>query len=286
MKKNNLLFATIMVACTMSASAQYAVSLGLKEDKVSNKTGKIPSSIKLSYDCLLKDPFAQAAYYTNSAEEAAVRMAPGEITPEEENKYGQKLYDEIKKEGKEITSGVIYDALNQMMNDLLLCRPDNCTKLKYTMHLMKDTVINAYTAGGHIYVNTGLIKYCKTTSELACIIAHEIGHDEKGHINLILKRIKVAGQFGEILYTLKQITTPSFNQFNEHEVDCYGADLAYAAGYDPRSGAKLWKRMSEEKKEMEEFKIMKFLMSHPFSTERYDCMKKHITTNYSMLKFE
>ncbi len=286
MKKNAHIFATLLFAFSMSACGQPTNGLKLKEDKLSNNRGKIPSNIVFSYDCLLTDPFSQAAYYTNKAEESAVQMAPVEITTEEENEYGQTLYQEIIKEKKEIKTGAMLEALTQMTNSLLACRPDNCTKLKYTVHLMDDSIVNAYTAGGHIFVNIGLIEYCKTTSELACIIAHEIGHDEKGHINMILKRIKMAGMFGEILYTLKQFTSPSFNQFNEQEADCYGADLAYAAGYDPRAGVKFWERMASDNKEMNDLKIMKFLMSHPFSMERYECMKIHITTNYTSLKFE
>ncbi|MDD5571743.1 MAG: M48 family metallopeptidase [Bacteroidales bacterium] len=285
MKKKSLIIISSLLSCSIATYGQYAASLKLKEDKLNVKAKKMPANIKFSYDCLLTDAMAQAAFTTNNMEVVAVKMAPGEITAEEENKFGQQVYDEVIKTKKEITTGPVYDALKKMTNDLLACRPDNHSKLVYTVHLMDDTVVNAYTAGGQIFVNTGLIKYCKTTSELACIIAHEIGHDEKGHINLILKRIKVAGRFGEVLLTIKQITTPSFNQFNEHEVDCYGADLAYAAGYDPRAGAKLWQRMAKDRNEQES-KLAKFLMSHPYSKERYECMKTHIKDNYISLKFD
>ena len=87
------------------------------------------------------------------------------------------------------------------------------------------------------------------------------------------------GGFGDIGLTLQKTITPFFNQKNEVQVDAYGTDLCQAAGYDSRKGLELWKKMAEAegKKNM----IDSFMRSHPYSNDRYNCMKKHIENNYS-----
>jgi len=275
----------LLILCfSISMAQKLNDGLDLKNDRLNKKTEQA-KNIEFDIDCIITDAFAQMAFMAHTAEVNAVRMAPLEISPTEENEYGEKIYKEIEKENKFIETENLINPIRKIAEELINERPTNKTNLKYTIYLIDDSTINAFTAGGYIFINKGLLDYCKTVSELATIIAHEIGHNEKGHINLILKRIKIAGDFGNILYTIKQATAPSFNQFDEVEVDCYAVDLLYATGYDPRAATKLWKRMDNEKKE-ENSIITKFLMSHPYSIERYECLKQHIQQNYKNLKVD
>jgi len=235
----------------------------------------------VDYDCLIIDFFAHAAYITYQTEIKAVKMAPSEVSHSEENEFGKKIYDELFKKQSFIDSGTKKDKLQQTLDKLLRVLPNNKSTIKYSIHLINDTLINAYTSGGYIYIFEGLYNYCKNDDEIAFIIAHEIAHNELGHINLMLKRLKVAGKFGNILYAIKELTTMSFNQFNELEADCYAADLVKAAGYSPVKGAKFWKKMATDFNETDD-RFRKFFMTHPYSNERYNCLKKHIQTNWNM----
>ena len=235
----------------------------------------------VDYSCLITDIMAQAAFMTNEAEITAVKLAPGEVTYSEENEYGKEVYDELVKSNTFINTGADKEKLDRILTKLVAARPSAKTSINYTIYLLDDTLVNAFTAGGYIYVYKEMMDYCNSEDELAFIIAHEIGHNELGHINLILKRLKVAGQFGDILYTVKELTTRSFNQFNELEADCYGADLVKATAYNPVDGAKFWKKMAEDYDETD-FKFLKFFMTHPYSRERYECLKKHIEKYFGM----
>lgn len=281
MKNILKLLMLVILGVSFSANTLQNNPLGLQQDRKSYTTKKVPEKVEFSYSCVINNPFAQAAFMAHQADVNAMKMMPVEITAKEENEFGDRMYNEMKNEYKFITSGAKLNELNKMMNTLLRCRNSQKTQLGYTMHLIDDELVNAFTAGGHIYVTTGIIDYCNTTSELASIIAHEIGHNEKGHITNMLKTIKAAGQFGNIVQTIKQLMTMPFNQFNEVEVDCYGADLCNAAGYKSCKGAELWKRMAADNRE-EPTLYGKFFRTHPYSIERYDCMKKHIKTNYGI----
>jgi beta-barrel assembly-enhancing protease len=48
--------------------------------------------------------------------------------------------------------------------------------------IVRDYSTNAYSVGaGYVYVTEGVIQLCRTESELAAILAHEMGHELAGH---------------------------------------------------------------------------------------------------------
>ncbi|MDZ8051556.1 MAG: M48 family metallopeptidase [Aulosira sp. ZfuVER01] len=55
--------------------------------------------------------------------------------------------------------------------------------LPYTFQVVEDPALNAFaTAGGYVYVNTGLLKAADNEAELASVLAHEIGHVGGKHL--------------------------------------------------------------------------------------------------------
>jgi predicted Zn-dependent protease len=59
--------------------------------------------------------------------------------------------------------------------------------MKYTFRVINTPIVNACsTAGGFVYINTGLLDILETEDELASVIAHEIVHTSENHqINFI-----------------------------------------------------------------------------------------------------
>ena len=54
---------------------------------------------------------------------------------------------------------------------------------EYTFYVVQDEALNAFAApGGYIYVNIGTILAARNVSELAGVLAHEVGHVAKRHI--------------------------------------------------------------------------------------------------------
>lgn len=282
------LFAFLIVLLVLqpfTTNAQYGNALGLTDDRKAQTLTTVPSSVTTSYTCLSDGTgMYETIEVLTGLQDAAVDAFGAEVTAEEENQFGDDYYEYMKESGEWtfIESGNMLNALTNMMNDLLKCRRE-ATELEYTMHLIDSDVINAFTAGGHVYVTTGIIDFCETTSEIASIIAHEIGHNEKGHITKRLSKLKagraVAGDFGDIAVAIEQVLTPAFNQQNEVQVDCYGADLIKAAGYSVCRSVEVWKRMAEEEGDYNQ--LMNIFRTHPYSSVRRDCLREHIDTNYN-----
>ena len=50
-------------------------------------------------------------------------------------------------------------------------------------YIIKDADVNAFTpGGGYLFVNAGLIAAMENEAQLATVLAHEIGHIDRGHI--------------------------------------------------------------------------------------------------------
>jgi beta-barrel assembly-enhancing protease len=56
-------------------------------------------------------------------------------------------------------------------------------EIPYTVQVVDDPSINAFaTAGGFVYIHTGLIKLADNEAELASVIGHEMGHISGKHL--------------------------------------------------------------------------------------------------------
>ena len=144
---------------------------------------------------------------------------------------------------------------------------------QYKIHFVNEDVINAYTAGGQIFVYKGMIDFCRNDNELAAIIAHEIAHNELGHIKRKISEIKTMENIGgELTAGLFMSATTSFGQKMETHCDLYGIDLAIKAGYNGCEVVNVWKRMEDDQFNSTDAMIR----SHPFSEQRADCCQNHI----------
>ena len=69
-----------------------------------------------------------------------------------------------------------------------LARESDRPELNYVFQVVRDDSINAFaTAGGFVYIHTGLIEAAENEAELASVIGHEIAHITNRHA---LKQIR------------------------------------------------------------------------------------------------
>ena len=238
----------------------------------------IPKDIEYNYDCLGTDLLNEAS----ALESDLINMTGIEVTVEEEEEVGKEVYDQMKEE-YDFTNGVYLNRCQTIM-DRLVPHIKDAKGFNYKIYVMETEMINAFTVGGYIFVTTGIIDFSKNDSELACIIGHEIAHNERGHIEKQVKKNKFnqglfGDVFGEVATGLGNMFTAPFNQKNETESDFYGIGYAYAAGYDPCVSIELWKRMSEDESEFNHLENM--MRTHPFSIKRSECCRNHIESNYN-----
>ena len=204
-----------------------------------------------------------------------------DISIEDEQEQGRKLLKALKKEYRFIETGNNYNNLKSILNNLVsrLAKPKG---FNYKIFLLDDSTLNVVTLGGHIFFYKGMFDFCKTNSEIAAIISHEIAHNELGHSTLAMKKQKAAndwGVLGEIFLEIESVTTLSFNQKQESEADLFGMDLVYPTNFKNCDAITLWNRMSQNESRFDI--VENFFRSHPYSKNRSRCIKNHLKSNYN-----
>lgn len=204
-----------------------------------------------------------------------------DISVDDEQDAGRQILEAYKKEYRFIESGAEFQNLKSISRNLVsrLAKPRG---FNYKIYFIDDPMLNAMTAGGHIFFFKGMYDFCNTNSEIAAIISHEIAHNELGHLTLDMKKQKAASEWGilgEIVLGIENVTTQSFNQKQESEADLFGMDLVYPTSFRNCDAITLWKRMSQNENE---FDILdNFFRSHPYSKNRSKCIRNHLTSNYN-----
>ncbi len=121
-------------------------------------------------------------------------------------------------------------------------------ELTWHFGVIESNDINAFAApGGYIFVTKGLYRVLQSESELAGVLAHEIGHvNLKHHLKLLQQGRLVdmgskllSGKTGENAYIKgligngAEIFARSLDKNTEFEADRVAVILAARAGYDP-----------------------------------------------------
>ncbi len=95
--------------------------------------------------------------------------------------------------------------VNHYLNEVgrQLARQSGRPSLRYTFKLVEEESINAFALpGGFLYVHTGLIAAAQTESELAGVLAHEIGHVSGRHHSKMIARQQAVGLGASFLGSL------------------------------------------------------------------------------------
>jgi predicted Zn-dependent protease len=207
------------------------------------------------------------------------------ITDSMQTAYGKEFHEAMVSDGSFVLvkNPAVQQKLNTVLKDLLAART-NPSKIDYSIYVLKDTAINAFTFGGRIYITEAMLKKCEHSDALLySIVGHEIGHSEKGHIKTTIQEIELSNDiFGEsnagTFLEIKKLLTASFNQKNELEADYYGIDLTNDLGYDVCTAVNFWKEMASNENNYNQ--LEDFFRTHPFSKLRAQCLSDHILTNF------
>lgn len=257
-------------------------------DGESRPPKKSPKEMTYSYACLDSAVGGSETSRAISKTTNVIRklaISDKEVTDAVQNEYGIAFHaDAIESETFVLAKDTaIQMQLQSIMNELLAQR-ESPSAIQYSIYLVEDKEINAFTFGGHIYITRAMYEKCKSDKALLySIVGHEIGHSEKGHIKKTIQEMMIVenifgAENGVLAFQVMKLLTGSFNQKNELEADYYGTDLTYRLDQDVCAAANFWKEMS--KKENEYSRLEDFFRTHPFSALRYQCLKNHIKTNF------
>ncbi len=201
------------------------------------------------------------------------------IASEDEVQMGKELSAEVEKEftiydNAEVTSYV------QSVGDKI-ARVCDRKDIEYHFAVIEKDEMNAFAMpGGYIYIYTGLMKDLDDESQLAAVLAHEVGHVTARHATERLTAIYGyqllaglvlgddpnfwAGLVANIFSTTGML---AYSRQNEYEADRLGLTYANAAGYDPDGMVELLTKFIDTERG-EPSKLEEWLSTHPPSTER------------------
>jgi predicted Zn-dependent protease len=167
------------------------------------------------------------------------------------------------------------------------------TQWKWQVNLLQSKQVNAFCMpGGRIAFFTGIIHKLKLTDdEIAAVMGHEIAHalrehglERMGKSSLASLGARWSGAAlsawlgidprltGTVTNAAGQLVILKFSRDDEREADLVGLDLAARAGYDPRAGVNLWRKMAA----LNQHTPIEMFSTHPLGNERIVQIEQHL----------
>jgi predicted Zn-dependent protease len=214
---------------------------------------------------------------------------------DEEMAMGRKAAEETDKQM------VLLDAplLNAYLNDLgqKVAQASRRPQIQYSFKIVNTATVNAFSLpGGYIYINRGLLDFVVNESELAGVVAHEVGHIVAYHsMNDVARRywidqgmyqLKKAGMLDnqQMVDMLQKYGGPillfadrKFSREEESQADLLGMYNAIRAGYDPQGLVSALARLS--KFTGNPTLVEGLLMNHPLPGERAAALRAELQQN-------
>ncbi|WP_085247697.1 beta-barrel assembly-enhancing protease [Gilliamella mensalis] len=181
--------------------------------------------------------------------------------------------------------------LNQYINDLgnKLVAKSESVKTPFHFYIMKSDVLNAFAFfGGNVVIHSKLILDTDNESQLASVMAHEIGHVTERHLARAMENQKRNSPYvwgatlGSLLLTLANpeagmaaMTSTmagsaqnriSFTQSNEQEADRVGLRTLAKAGFDPYASSEFLQKLADQNRFSS--KAPEILLTHPLPNSR------------------
>jgi predicted Zn-dependent protease len=157
-------------------------------------------------------------------------------------------------------------------------------KIAYTFYVVNTDVINAFALpGGYIYINRGLIERSSNLSELAGVMAHEIGHVELRHGVKEMQRVQKANLGLSLAYILLgrspggvesaavnvagAAILSSYSREAESESDSLAVPMLVRSGIDPDGLVTFFKKLLDEQKTRPSA-VEQWFSTHPLTEAR------------------
>ncbi|MCX7723757.1 MAG: M48 family metalloprotease [Thermodesulfovibrio sp.] len=239
--------------------------------------------IFLSFICLSCvseiDPISGEKTYTLLSTEEEIRIGHKVIPPAINENDG--LYPDRE----------IQNYIKEMGNKIAKVTP---RKVDYQFYVVNSSQINAFALpGGPIFVTRGLLLKMDKESELAGVLAHELGHINARHhakflektygMSMLLGILGIALQdskYASAVMSLAQISAGllqlKFSRDQENEADSLGVRFSYDSGYDPKGLL----TMFEKFKAMERGGTVEWLSTHPLPDTRIKNVQQIISEKY------
>jgi predicted Zn-dependent protease len=195
-------------------------------------------------------PIAGAASLLE-AREPDIKILPfNKFTDQDEITFGDEWAANHDSHLNLINVGILTDYVTNLVGKL--ARVSKRPNLPYKAKVVNSAIINAYSfAGGHIWVNRGLLENITNEADLAAVVGHEVGHVVGHHsANEVAAILQAQGLWDKLkkngvlqndvvrdliqkLAPLLQIARMKYSRDNEFDADMFGFYEVLRANYDP-----------------------------------------------------
>ncbi len=220
-----------------------------------------------------------------------------ELSPVMERRLGEYVMRAYR------NAGVMYDDREtveylKQLGAKVVASSQGASGIDFEFFLVNDPSLNAFALpGGFIGVHAGLIFTARSESELASVLAHEVGHVTQRHIArsfskrrqssmmamaamaLAILASRGGGQAslgvlsaGSTLATAQQL---GFSRDAEREADRVGYQALVAAGFDPQGMVAFFERLQQGSR-LYEGNAPAYLRTHPVTSERITDIRNRV----------
>jgi len=215
-----------------------------------------------------------------------------DLSPLMERKLGEQVMRDIRRDPDYLNDAPTLEYLNGFGNSLVDARPEvrGEAGFDFFFFAVRDPTLNAFALpGGFIGVYSGLMLAAQSESELASVLAHEIGHVSQRHIARMLgsqKQDMLIPLAAMVLGALAARSSPdvamatmmggqgyamqrqlNFSRDAEREADRVGLQILGEGGFDTSGMVAFFGRLQSATRAYSD-NAPPYLQSHPLTTER------------------
>jgi predicted Zn-dependent protease len=210
-------------------------------------------------------------------------LACGTLNLRQEQELGEQSARELKRELELVSDPWIVDYVRDIGHEIVAASGPQ--PFDYTFQVVDAEELNAFALpAGYIYIHTAILLEAANVSEVAGVVAHEVGHVVRRHIARNYNRQRNTG----VLYQLAAVVAAIFvggnaaaggqllgelasvaylNQFTreaEMEADTFAVEVMPLAGYDPAGLLTFFDTLRRSGGPQ----VPTFLASHPATDDR------------------
>lgn len=203
-----------------------------------------------------------------------------QVSQKAEDKLGELYWDFFSKTGKVITNDDVVIPLDSIMGRI--CTSNNIDRQSIQLHVLDTPEVNAFALPGrHIVVYSGLLLKVNDESQLAGVLAHELAHQEEGHImKRLVKEVGISvllsaagSNNGQVIgETAKMLSSTAYDRSLEKKADILAVDYMVAADVNPIPFADFIGGLSTDANVS---KYLSWISTHPGEEERMDYLKEY-----------
>lgn len=213
---------------------------------------------------------------------AAATLTGCAISQQQEVQLGNDYASQIATQLPIMRDAQVTQYINALGNSL--ARQTDNRGLTWHFNVVDSKEVNAFAVpGGWIYVNRGLIERAQNMSQLAGVLAHEIGHVTRRHSVEQMQQAQGANAGVAVLCTLTKVCESGatqaainvggsalfakFSRSDESEADAEAVKTTIKAGIDPRGIPEMFQILLNERQN-DPGSLDAFFATHPMEEDR------------------